>query len=241
MTTGWVYEVFSSIQGEGLYCGQRQTFVRLAGCNLSCSYCDTAPAQDHRPMFCRIEEPACSGRFAEIANPVSVEDIVGACGRLGAKVISLTGGEPLMQAEFAGELMRQLKANGFSTHLETNGTLWNELADVIQHVDVVAMDIKLPGADGRDYWEESARFLNAASGKQVFVKIVAAPDTSVDLIGRCAELIANTGKDIPLIIQPVTGREPVLGDTLIRLQEAASRQLSDVRVIPQCHKILGIL
>ena len=241
LSSGWVYEVFASIQGEGLYCGQRQTFIRLAGCNLACAYCDTISSREEQPSACRIETSAGIGSFDNISNPINSDDILSACKHLGSKVISITGGEPLMQQKFLTDLMRKLKQNGFSTHLETNGTLHIELQSVIPYTDVIAMDIKLPSTSGIDCWDAHTRFLKVASQTSVFVKAVAGQETTYEDITRCADLIAAVNSDIPFIIQPMTSEIKVDGIHLVKLQEAALDKLNDVRVIPQCHKQLGLL
>jgi len=238
---GWIYEIFSSIQGEGLYCGQRQTFVRLAGCNLACDYCDTPSSRDPKPACCKVEKPAGSDRFIEIANPASVEQILGECKELGCKTIAITGGEPLVQVDFLENLLSALKDAGMFTYLETNGTLYKELASVVSYADVVAMDIKLASASGHDYWDEHRQFLEVAGVTEVFVKMVVSAGTTEEEIHHCSDLIAEVDHNVPLVIQPVTASAPVPGAILMRFQEIASEKLADVRVIPQCHKLLGIL
>lgn len=238
---GWLYEIFASIQGEGLYCGQRQTFVRLAGCNLACDYCDTPAARQKHPTVCLLEKLPGSGAVDMIENPVSPEHVLSCCHELGRNVVSITGGEPLVQVDFLQALLSGLKDDGFVTHLETNGTLYRELASVVKWVDVVAMDMKLPSAAGDGVmWDEHSRFLEIASGAEVFVKVVVSTHTTEEEIGRCCELIALMDKHIPLVIQPMSGPEPVSGELLMLLQDRAMTQLTDVRVIPQCHKMLGL-
>jgi len=236
----FIYEIFASIQGEGLYCGQRQTFVRFAGCNLACDYCDTPAARQERPPTCLVETLPASGRIEEIANPIGVEDVVSRCRELGRSVVSITGGEPLAQADFLASLMAGLKSEGFVNHLETNGTLHRELARVVKWADVIAMDMKLPSAAGDEHWDEHSRFLENASGTEVFVKVVVSANTTEDEIRHCCEIIAPVDRRIPLVIQPVSGGEAAPGELLMRLQDAALQTLADVRVIPQCHKMLGL-
>ena len=240
--TGWVHEVFASIQGEGLYCGERQTFVRLAGCNLDCRYCDTPAAREPNPATCRIETSPGSGSFTELRNPLSVNTVLRACRQLGSVSVTLTGGEPLLQPEFAAALARGLKENGHRVHLETNGALHENLRPVLPFVDVVAMDVKIPSAAGCELWREHKRFLEivSARGARVFVKAIVSDKSTVKEIARCAGLIAFRDRSIPLVIQPVTGARAVPGRRLMRLQEVALEKLEDVRVIPQCHKVMGI-
>lgn len=238
---GWLCEIFASVQGEGIYCGQRQTFVRLAGCNLACDYCDTPAARHPDLPACRLEAVPGSGEVVEIANPMSAERVADCCRRYRSNVVTITGGEPLVQADFVELLLRELKAAGLLTHLETNGTLYRELAGVLRHVDVVAMDVKLPSAaGGGERWEEHARFLEIASGTEVFVKVVVSAKTTEHEIRRCSDMICSIDRYIPLVIQPATGSNPPPGQLLLRLQDAASEKVADVRVIPQCHKALGL-
>ncbi|MEN6358361.1 MAG: 7-carboxy-7-deazaguanine synthase QueE [Armatimonadota bacterium] len=238
--SGWVCEIFASIQGEGIYCGQRQTFVRLAGCNLSCNYCDTKGSRDQKPAAARIELGAGNQKFDEMPNPVDTETVIAACHRLESKVIALTGGEPLVQADFLARLMPDIKSAGMITYLETNGTLPDALARVIEHTDIAAMDIKLPSASGvPGLWEAHKQFLEVAAQKEVFVKAVVAPVTPDEEICRCAEIIASVDRKIPLVIQPVSGAG-FSAISLIHMQDIAMDALSDVRVIPQCHKMLDM-
>lgn len=237
---GWVQEIFASIQGEGLYCGQRQTFVRLAGCNLACDYCDTPAAREPNPSCCHVELIPGSGETTSVSNPLAAERVVDYCVQLGRDVVSITGGEPLMQVDFLACVMEALEAEGLRTCLETNGTLYRELSSVVRWSDVIAMDMKLPGVGGGDeFWDEHARFLEIASGARVFVKVVVSPETSAAEIARCRDLIAPVDPRIPLVIQPVSGQN-LPAPLLIALQDVACEKLDDVRVIPQCHKALRL-
>lgn len=238
---GWLNEIFASIQGDGLYCGQRHTFVRFAGCNLDCGYCDARAAREPRPECCLVQTTAGTADVERLPNPINKLTVCSVCDRLGSKTVALTGGEPLLQPDFVSQLMQELKSRGHHTYLETNGTLPDELALVLPWTDFVAMDVKLPSAAGvRGCWDEHARFLAAASRAFVFVKAVVSADTSIEDIQCAASLIASVSRAIPLVIQPVTGGRPVPGLVLMQLQETALETIEDVRVIPQCHKLLGL-
>lgn len=102
-------EIFYSIQGEGTWSGTPAVFVRLAGCNLACDFCDT----DYSLKF-----------FAD------VDDVVRAVRAEGGDcpMVILTGGEPLAQAETPG-LIEALRRDGRRVHIESNGTVFTELPD----------------------------------------------------------------------------------------------------------------
>ncbi|MBF0293065.1 MAG: radical SAM protein [Nitrospinae bacterium] len=119
-----VSEIFLSIQGESTHAGRLCVFVRLAGCNLSCVYCDT--------------EYAAKGA----GSPLSVSQIMAKVELFGVKLVELTGGEPLSQPASA-ELIAAFADNGFEVLVETNGTV------DIGHFDRRAkyiVDIKTPGS-----------------------------------------------------------------------------------------------
>ena len=102
-------EIFYSVQGEGTWTGTPAVFVRLAGCNLSCAFCDT----DYSLRF-----------FAP------VEDVVARVRAEGGDcpMVILTGGEPLAQAQTPA-LIEALRADGRRVHIESNGTLALPLPD----------------------------------------------------------------------------------------------------------------
>ncbi len=239
-------EIFSSIQGEGLYVGCRQVFVRLAGCNISCRYCDTRESFAI-PASARIETKAGSRLFQKAPNPFSLSDLIstveGLCGS-SHHSISLTGGEPLLQPQ-AVLALSSANTNTARIFLETNGTLPDALRTVIGSVDIISMDFKLPSAMGGDScWQAHETFLQVASQREVFVKIVLSGETTQAELERSIALIASVDREIPLILQPVTpvnGIAPVSADTVLRSQELALGTLRHVRVIPQTHKIIGQL
>jgi 7-carboxy-7-deazaguanine synthase len=116
-------EIFFSIQGESSYAGLPCVFIRLAGCNLRCSYCDTQYAYDE-------------GRDCEIP------EILDTVRQFGCRLIEVTGGEPLIQEETPALIARLLTA-GYSVLLETNGS------KDIRSIDpgcVRIVDIKCPSS-----------------------------------------------------------------------------------------------
>lgn len=245
---GNVVEVFSSIQGEGLFVGCRQVFVRLAGCAYGCRYCDQPEAR-RDPDRARIEQGPGTGQFREMPNPVADRDLVRYATALDTpgglhQAFSVTGGEPLEQAPFLEAALPALAASSPDVVLETNGTDVSALMRVIEWVDCVAMDWKLASATGRSTpWQEHRQFLSAARSKRVFVKAVVAEGTVEDEVVRLAEAMAEEDPTIPLVLQPVTevrgGPKAPTGEQILRLQ-AAARGLRDVRVIGQMHRLMGL-
>ena len=126
-------------------------------------------------------------------------------------------------------------------YLETNGTLFRELEKVINDIDIVSMDIKLPSATGRVLWEEHYQFLQIAKQKELFIKIIISGETRKEEFDRAITLVADVDCNIPLILQPVTpiyNCTSVAPEAVLHYQEVALKKLSDVRVIPQTHKFL---
>jgi organic radical activating enzyme len=244
----YISEIFSSIQGEGYLAGRRQIFIRLAECNLDCRYCDT----DHaRQDNCRIETGPGSTEFIRLAQPLSLEYVLQIvnvwCGKIpGAHhSISLTGGEPLLYADRLVTWLPALR-KVLPIHLETNGTMHLALEQVIGQVDYVSMDMKIPSTSGctEHLWGLHREFLRVAHATTVSVKVVISDETTLVEIGQACDIIADINRLTPLFLQPLSIGNNALGISIVhmlRLQEAASALLPDVRVIPQMHRMLGAL
>ncbi len=127
-----VNEIFFSIQGESSYAGRPCVFVRLTGCNLRCTYCDTKYAYDE-------------GRELDIAG-ILAQVSIHKC-----PLIEVTGGEPLIQAD-TPDLIYSLLEEGFEVLLETNGTL---NTDKIDKRCVKIIDIKCPSSGEHDKCDPS--------------------------------------------------------------------------------------
>lgn len=243
-------EVFVSIQGEGPHVGRRHIFVRFLGCGIRCRYCDTpaargAPDPAAGQQLCWAQKSPHAFDRETTPNPVSPSALSRFCSRLVVRgltrpVLSLTGGEPLIQAGFLQEWLPRVRKE-YAVYLETCGIHHEEMKLLRDQVDIVGMDMKLPSATGlRPYWEEHRKFLAAAFGREVFVKAVVTGDTTVEDVQEAAAIIAGTDRSIPLIIQPASGPLAPVPQKLLRLQEAVLGMVEDVRVIPQVHKMLNL-
>lgn len=243
-------EIFTSIQGEGVYLGEKQVFIRFSGCNLSCDYCDSIGALSFSPEY-KVEQTPGKQDFKNFKNPVPVAELLVHISAVLKPTyyvhsISLTGGEPLLQVNFSKNLLPELKKNNIKVYLETNGTLPQNLEEIIDFIDIVAMDIKLPSAcNGSDYFKEHKLFLEIAYTKEVFVKVPVVPTTTIKEIDTAAKLVAEIDDSIPLVIQPVTPNKIIKHMThfqnLLAWQTISRKSLKNVRIIPQIHKFLGIL
>ncbi|MBL7197904.1 MAG: 7-carboxy-7-deazaguanine synthase QueE [Candidatus Omnitrophica bacterium] len=184
ITKGKIAEIFYSIQGEGIYTGLPQVFVRFYGCNLSCKFCDTKLTQFNKYSVLKLFE--ILSEFKDKFHSVC-----------------FTGGEPLLQKDFLKEALVLIKQKGITTYLETNGTLPAELSEVIDYIDIIAMDWKLSSSTGlKDFDRQHIAFLKIASEKDVFIKMVICDSTEVSDLEKATELIIKVNREIPLVLQP---------------------------------------
>ena len=135
MSTLRINEIFYSIQGESSRIGMPTVFVRLTGCPMRCTYCDTAYAFH-------------DGQQKEI------EEIIQEIKKFDSNYVTVTGGEPLAQKNCI-ELMNQLCELGYQVSLETGGAL--DIKDVHSKVKII-LDIKTPKSneDKNNFWPNLA-------------------------------------------------------------------------------------
>ena len=155
--------------------------------------------------------------------------------------ISLTGGEPLLHAAFIRALASEVNVPFF---LETNGTLYEEMASILDITSYISMDIKLPSVTGKSLWEEHRRFLRLLHNHDTYVKIVVAENTEEEEFQEAVHLVAHIAPQLLFVIQPATPFGSVHAPTakkLLHLQEEAAEHLANVRVIPQAHRMMGLL
>ncbi|MBC8213319.1 MAG: radical SAM protein [Candidatus Marinimicrobia bacterium] len=126
-----INEIFYSIQGESTHAGKPCIFIRLAKCNLRCSYCDT-------------------GYAYEDGSALKIDEILNKIGEYNCKLVEITGGEPLLQ-ENVVFLMKQLISNNYTVLLETNGSISTTIVprEVIKFVDFKCPSSKM---DNNNLW-----------------------------------------------------------------------------------------
>ena len=182
-----VVEKFASINGEGKKSGQLAVFIRFAGCNLRCTYCDTMWANEDNVEYAVMTSE-------EIYNYIKSTEI---------NNVTLTGGEPLMQENIKELLMFLSKDNNLDIEIETNGSV--DISDFldIQNSPRFTMDYKLPGSN-----MESTMCLENLNNLRTFdtVKFVASNlddlnkakkiITKYDLVNKCSVYISPVFRSI---------------------------------------------
>ncbi len=219
-----VNEIFRSIQGEGTRAGLPCIFVRLAGCNLRCSWCDTAYA------------------FTD-GTRMTLDEVVDRVAQLDCNLVELTGGEPLLQPA-APPLMTRLADLGRTVLLETGGSL--DIRGVDSRV-IRVMDLKCPGSGecDRNRWQNIPRLRRTDE-----VKFVIATREDYDWARQQLERLALADKCVVLFswAQPLAPEQrdpslkPVPPDQHpITMRELVERSLADklpVRFQLQMHKYI---
>lgn len=215
-----IKEIFTSIQGEGLYVGCNQLFIRFCGCNLNCEYCDT----EHENGQSYSTES-----FLKYVNKIK-----------NIRSISLTGGEPLLHSDFLLEVLPKIN---HKIYLETNGTLFRELEKIIEFVDIIAMDIKLNSATAEgDLFLTHNKFVEIAKkhDKEIFLKMVFNEDITEDEVLKSVDLARKY--DIELILQPEMKDKNlgILSSKMLEIFNKFNLLYEKIRLIPQVHKFLNI-
>jgi 7-carboxy-7-deazaguanine synthase len=252
---GYLSELFASYQGEGARAGERHLFVRFAGCNIRCRYCDT-PGSLERVADCTVDYP--DGSSEVIANPIGAQQLAAIVRRFceidpAIALIAITGGEPMLQHRFIRAWLGEHRPP-VGCLLETNALISEGLDALLPYVAVVSADIKLPSNSGEGArWNEHrrffercrpARFVPSDIHPQVYVKMPVDDRTTADDVREGARLVAQTLPGAPLYLQPLT--DPVSGDwrlshpRLLSLLRTATAEVPGTRFRPQLHKLVGM-
>ncbi|MEK7248988.1 MAG: 7-carboxy-7-deazaguanine synthase QueE [Bacteroidota bacterium] len=178
MTELTINEIFHSIQGESSYMGMPCVFVRLTGCNLRCTWCDTEYS------------------FYE-GKKMSVVEILSDVEKYNCKLVEVTGGEPLAQ-DSVHELIAMLCNKGYEVLLETSGSI--SIANVDSRVRRI-VDIKCPGSgmDKKNLWE-NIDYLRPIDEVKFVIGNKEDFDWSVDVMQKY-----NLEKNCPVLMSPVFG------------------------------------
>ena len=209
-----VSEVFFSLNGEGLLMGVPTVFVRLSGCNLRCTWCDTKYAW----------EQGTEKSVKDVYEAVRTSDN-GYC-----SWVLLTGGEPLLQN--VEELMEMLQPH-YKIGIETNGSLYE---DVLKRCDFISVDIKPPSSSNpTEDIHVFENIINAVEKRGGQVKAVIADENDYGFVKTFVE--ENTIR-VPVVLQPCWGTMNYT--ELCSLYVRTPLHTRNVRILTQIHRLGGI-
>lgn len=231
-----LFEIFTSIEGEGILYGTKTMFVRLAGCPFTCFYCDTKEAL-----------PLDSGKEYELAEARALIDK-----HLKDQTykVNFTGGDPLIQHEAVAELAKYVQSKNIPTYLESSCFDSKKFIHVLPFINYIKIEFKTQDSefvDAKHYstlLENTLECLRLAieSKKSTYIKIVVSSKTEPrpfeELVSKIFKIASP--KDLKgFIIQPTYGiAEPNL-QQLFDFYDIVYPYYNEVRVVPQLHKLIG--
>ena len=217
-----ICEIFNSIQGEGIYTGVPSVFIRTAGCNLKCTWCDT--------------------KFSwSVGKKYKIEDILKEVDRYPSNHAVITGGEPLIQVDEVVKLIESLTSRNKAITIETNGSVYLKL-----NMDNLFYSIspKLSSSK-QDYdWVSVVnQFLQTHCNKIQLKFVIASEEDYHELKQKLREIKNPTKYVIPLILQP-DGMTNTLNDYVKNYGDLSLKTANDpywknykVRVLMQNHRV----
>ena len=231
-----LFEIFTSVEGEGILYGTKTLFVRLAGCPFTCFYCDT---KESLPLDSGTE--------------YSIEDanhLIDSNLKNQTYKVNFTGGDPLIQHEAVALLAKHIQDKKIPTYLESSCFDIDRFNHVLPFIDIVKIEFKTKDSDFVDseHYEKlighTMKCLQSSvkSKKTTYVKIVVSSKTQLNEFKKLVDdIFSNISKENihGFVIQPTYGiSEPPL-DLLLNLYDIVFPHYIDVKVVPQLHKFIG--
>ena len=231
-----LFEIFTSVEGEGILYGTKTLFVRLAGCPFTCFYCDTKESL-----------PLDSGEEYTIDE---ANELIDSNLQNQTYKVNFTGGDPLIQHQAVAQLAKHIQNKKIPTYLESSCFDINRFNHVLPFIDIVKIEFKTKDSDFVDseHYEKlighTMKCLQSSvkSKKTTYVKIVVSSKTQLNEFKKLVDdIFSNISKENihGFVIQPTYGiSEPPL-DLLLNLYDIVFPHYIDVKVVPQLHKFIG--
>lgn len=231
-----MFEIFTSIEGEGILYGTKTLFVRLAGCPFTCFYCDTKEALPLNSGTEYTIEEAC------MQIDKSIEE--------NTFKVNFTGGDPLIQYEAVAELAKYVKSKNIPTYLESACFDSEKFSHVLPYIDFIKIEFKTKDSEFVDLKHYDMMIDNAikclnfsiSANKTTYIKVVVSSKTTVASIQSITQKIFENilPKNIEgFIIQPTHGIDEPSLDLLMQFYDIVYPYYNQVRVVPQLHKFIG--
>ena len=230
-------EIFTSVEGEGILFGTKTLFVRLAGCPLKCHWCDTPYAL-----------PMESG---DLVSTQRAKQLISEHLQKNTYKVNFTGGEPLAQHEAVIELASFVRGLGIKTYLESACYDSARFAKVLPEIDICKIEFKLKDAGAVDEKNYSTLLKNELEclrlavdgGKVTYIKVVVTNSSNLkefhELVVKIFGMIE--ADDIAgFIIQPSHKIDEPTLEKLFGFYDSIYPFYSDVRIVPQLHKAIGV-
>jgi 7-carboxy-7-deazaguanine synthase len=232
-----VSEIFTSIEGEGIFVGKKTMFIRLSGCHLKCRWCDTKYAL-----------PLDSGTDYQIDE---IKDLIIKELRPFTYKVNFTGGEPLLQTEAVIELADFIKKQTkLKTYMESSCFDSELFSKVLPYIDICKIEFKTDDSNVVEDEEYDNLLLNeirclelaVESNKVTYIKIVVTNSTNLESFKNLVYKISKRIKPsdiLGFIIQPSFGIDQPTVNKLLDTYDIVEPMFPEVRIIPQLHKDIG--
>ena len=232
-----VSEIFTSIEGEGIFVGKKTLFIRFSGCHLKCRWCDTKYAL-----------PLDSGTDYQIDE---IKDLIIKELQPFTYKVNFTGGEPLLQTEAVIGLADFIKKQtNLKTYIESSCFDSELFSKVLPYIDICKIEFKTDDSNVVEDEEYDNLLLNeikclelaVESNKATYIKIVVTNSTNLESFKN---LVYNISKKIKpsdilgFIIQPSFGIDQPTVNKLLDTYDIVQPMFPEVRIIPQLHKEIG--
>lgn len=232
-----VSEIFTSIEGEGIFVGKKTLFIRFSGCHLKCRWCDTKYAL-----------PLDSGTEYQMNE---IEDLIIRELQPFTYKVNFTGGEPLLQTDAVIKLADFIKKQtNLKTYIESSCFDSELFSKVLPYIDICKIEFKTDDSKVVENEVYDSLLLNeikclelaVESNKTTYIKIVVTNSTNLESFKN---LVYNISKKIRpsdivgFIIQPSHGVDQPTVNKLLDTYDIVQPMFPEVRIIPQLHKEIG--